>query len=728
MCWKDPRTSLLLPSGVRPSTGRSQRSSASGTPSRSLSRSKRRDAIVLPTGLALWERYTRSAVSGLAGLPVYVSDYDDALAGAAEWRHRISAWLETLGIDVRLQPSPEPGGPLDSALRHFRAGDDDDPVAAAQLSLYNDLRAVRGSHASFSFQPASAESPWTTQNLEARGDVLRMWRSMEWLSNELAGHVPLPSTQREVPDGVAHYCMNATEDDDRYHAWLSAQGEPPCLPAGPPANVTVRDGNLASSAGSIGRALHRAGVRHELWRSRPQRDGGPHDPAHPAPTRRPQFSVIVWCQAPAPRHLDRCVASVVAQTDSDWQMCLCDDASGHSAIQHLVARLSADDRYRTTTRASAGGAAAALNAALLLATGRYVVFLGADDELHPSALARIAQILDGRPETDVVYTDEDQVDEHGWRTRPVFKPGWSPDLLLSNPYMGHALAVRKDLVSELGGFRSEFDGAEQYDLMLRLAEVTAAIAHVPEVLYHRRQQTSAPAVAATGDGVLPPDAGQRALEATARRRGSDASVVPHPRVAGSYHFVRHPASRPLVSAIIPFRDEPSLTAACYRAFLDHPGYDEFELLLVDNDSALPETRALLEELGRDHRVRSIAAPGPFDWVAINNEAVRKARGELLLFLNNDVVPRSQDWLAHLVAQAERPEVGAVGARLLYPDGTDPARRRRRWRVRRIDPRPTRDQRRAPRVHGAHHPHAQCLGSHRSLPHDVPLGLRGSGRF
>jgi O-antigen biosynthesis protein len=205
-------------------------------------------------------------------------------------------------------------------------------------------------------------------------------------------------------------------------------------------------------------------------------------------------------------------------------------------------------------------------------------------------------------------------------------------------------------------------------LMLRASEKTTAIVHIPEVLYHWRTAAGS----TSGDAGAKPwafEAGRRALEDAAARRGIDATVLHHPKVPGSYHFIRTPSSRLLVSAVIPFRDEPALTAACYRSFIERPGYDNFELLLVDNDSALPETRALLENLARDHRVRLIAAPGAFNWATINNEAARKARGDLLLFLNNDIEAKSEGWLAAMVSHAERPEVGAVGARLLFPDGT-----------------------------------------------------------
>ena len=325
----------------------------------------------------------------------------------------------------------------------------------------------------------------------------------------------------------------------------------------------------------------------------------------------------------------------------------------------------------------------------------------------------------GHPEADLLYSDEDKIDDFGRRFMPTSSPAGRPDLLLSNAYMCHVLvAAASDLVSQLGGCRSEFDGAQDYDLMLRIAEMTNAIVHVPEVLYHWRTSAGS----ASGDPGAKPWAsrpGAAPSKTRPARRRIDASVVQHPRVPGSYHFVRRHQSDHLVSAIIPFRDEPALTAACYRSFIEHPGYDNFELLLVDNDSAQPETRALLEDLARDHRVRLIEAPGPFDWVAINNEAARKARGEMLLFLNNDVVARSHGWLAAMVAQAERPEVGAVGARLLYPDGTVQHAGVVVGVDARVDPRPAGNQRRdKPRLPVTHDRDAQLLGRHRSLPPDV----------
>jgi GT2 family glycosyltransferase len=680
VCWKDPRATLLLPFW-RQAIDRPLAAVVSLRHPLEVAQSlERRDAVALPMALALWECYTRRCLDGLRGLPVFVSEYSSALADQEIWRAQMTEWLVALGVVIAGGKSSMARSPLfDPSLRHFRTDEGAGGPGSAgvvlqqQIDLFDEVLGLRGPHANFGPTASSTESDWTTYVLEQRRDAARMWKGMEWLSQELAGHfLTLPPAEPGEFVSVIELAKDATEDEGRYHEWLEARGESPHNRRVATADLLAVERARGLSAKADRHTGRRARRAHSWRLGSPQAERPPSSSiavAEPDRQRRPLFSVIVPCYRPALATFDRCIASVLEQTHDDWEICLCDDASGDPALAEQLAVLAAaDPRIHVKVRASNGGISAATNDALALASGRYVVFLDHDDELHHRALERIAQTIEEHPEADVIYSDEDKIDDFGRRFMPTFKPDWSPDLLLSNAYMCHVLVLRRELVTQLGGCRSEFDGAQDYDLMLRITEITSAIVHIPEVLYHWRTSAGS----ASGDPGAKPwafEAGRRALEETARRRRIDASVVQHPRVPGSYHFMRTPKSGYLVSAIIPFRDEPALTAACYRSFIEHPGYDNFELLLVDNDSAQPETRALLEDLARDHRVRLIEAPGPFDWVAINNEAARKARGDLLLFLNNDVVARSHGWLAAMVAQAERPEVGAVGARLLYPDGT-----------------------------------------------------------
>ncbi len=637
--WKDPRISLLLPFWRR-AIGPSRPIAAMlvTRPPLAVARSlSARSALSLLTSLSLWERYVRHAIAGLSGLPVFVSAFDDSLASPVEWAEQVSEWLQGLGIV--LSPGQDRAGAarLDPALRHERAGAGPEPggglVLASQIDLHEKLLAMRGPHDAFVPPTVDDESPWVTSHLRQRHDLARLWAGLEYLGDAVTALQPerAPNGPPFHPDG---FPKDATTDTEAYHRWLHKRGEA--------ANV---------------------GAGHGLVTATTARTGSSHG--------TPRFTIVVPCYRPPAWALDRCVTSVLTQDYPNWELRIVDDASGDGPLMRQLDRIDrADPRIKVRKRTENGGISAATNEAVSAGSGEWVVFLDHDDELAAGALSRLAAAIFATQRARIIYSDEDKIDESGTRFMPAFKPEWSPDLLLSNAYMCHVLVVKRSLFDQVGGVRTEFDGAQDYDLMLRATELVdpAEIVHIPEVLYHWRTLAGS----ASGDTGAKPwafEAGRRAVEEAVRRRGIDAEVTMHPRIAGSYAVRRQVTGRARVSAVIPFRDEPTLLAECYRAFVADPGYADFELLLVDNDSVLPETRAVVAELARDRRVQVIGAPGPFDWVKINNEAVAKASGDMLLFLNNDVEARSPGWLATLVAEAERPEVGAVGARLLYPDGT-----------------------------------------------------------
>jgi GT2 family glycosyltransferase len=626
--WKDPRTALLLPFW-RSALDRPLATVLMVREPLEVAQSlDRRNSLAITTSLALWERYYRQSVAGIAGLPAFVSSFEDALDRPTEWRQELAGWLRGLGIPATLAKSS-----LDPAMRHERTGhdDEDSPVLPSQRAIFNALVGMGGPHDSFEPPDLGPESQWTESHLRHRHELGRLWSGFEWLGRQVADLVASdePGAPHQPSDG---YPKDATDDEQRYHEWLRQRGEPINVGSGP---------GIAPAA------------------------------TEPPHGQSPLFSVVVPTYRTPVWAIDRCVTSVLRQDFARWELVIVDDASGDRALlAHLQQIAASDSRISLSARQENGGISAATSDGIGRARGEYVVFLDHDDELAEGALGRLSAAIDQNPAAQLIYSDEDKIDEKGRRFMPAFKPAWSPDLLLSNAYMCHIFVVRRSLVAELGGIRSEFDGAQDYDLMLRATELLSPeeIVQVPEILYHWRTILGS----ASGDPSAKPwafEAGRRALEDAVKRRGIEADVVRHPRVPGSYYVRREVKGRPLVSAIIPFRDEPSLLVSCYRAFVTNPGHDEFELLLVDNDSALPETRAAMTELARDRRVRLLEAPGPFNWVKINNEAVEKARGDLLLFLNNDVEARSPRWLAHMVAQAQREDVGAVGARLMYPDGT-----------------------------------------------------------
>jgi O-antigen biosynthesis protein len=385
------------------------------------------------------------------------------------------------------------------------------------------------------------------------------------------------------------------------------------------------------------------------------------------PTEGPLLSIVVPVFRPALWYFRECVLSVLDQSYSNWELCLCDDGSDDAELSAAMAEFAATDtRVKALALESNGGISAASNRALAAATGEFVVLLDHDDLLTPDALAEIANVIADQGDVDVVYSDEDKIDEADRVGQPYFKPDWDPELLLSYPYLGHVMAVRREVLSLIGGFRSEFDGSQDFDLMLRATEVSRRVVHIPKVLYHWRMVAGS----AAGDPDAKPwayAASRHALEDAVTRRAIDGMVETGPFL-GAYHVRRSIQGSPTVAVVIPYRDRAAMTLDCLKSLDRAPGYPINEVLLVDNGSTEPETRALRQVLERRPRTRVLNAPGVFNWSAINNAAVAQCRSDMVLFLNNDIEASSDGWLHAMVELAERPEVGAVGARLLFPDG------------------------------------------------------------
>nr|WP_223755278.1 glycosyltransferase [Myxococcus sp. RHSTA-1-4] len=317
--------------------------------------------------------------------------------------------------------------------------------------------------------------------------------------------------------------------------------------------------------------------------------------------------------------------------------------------------IPAVDAGPATRRERNGSSIPAVNVGLAAVRGEWVGFLEADATLAPHALAEV--VLAAEPSVDVLYSDEDGLDAEGRRTAPLFKPDWSPDLLRSVNYVRRFLVARRRVLESVGGLRDGFDGAEDHDLILRLSEATRGIGHVAKLLYHSRTHPGAGPVT---------EAGARALREHLARTGETAEVTA-PTPAG--YRVRYPVrGTPKVSIIVPFKDRPDLLELLVPGLLNRTAYPNFEVLLVSNNSTKPETFALLERL-TDPRLVKLTWDFPFNYPAINNWAAKQATGELLLFLNNDMEVVDPGWLEELVSQAQRPEVGAVGCKLLFPEGT-----------------------------------------------------------
>ena len=366
--------------------------------------------------------------------------------------------------------------------------------------------------------------------------------------------------------------------------------------------------------------------------------------------------------------LRRAVASVRNQVYPHWELCICDDGSSQAGIHDLLKEFSRHDpRIRVSLSPTNEGIAAASNHALQLATGEFVGLLDHDDELSPQALFEVVKYLNAHPDTDLVYSDEDKIDPQGQRVQPFFKPDWSPDMLLSFMYTCHFSVYRKERLTEVGGFDPGCDGSQDYDLALKVTERTDAIGHIPQILYHWRIVPGSVAERATNK-LYAYEAGKRALTAALKRReiaGSVEDTFGTKEGLGFYRIKRVRDPAPLVSIIIPTRDRLELLSRCIASIEEYTTYPNYEIVIVDNDSIEPQTRAYFKQV--PHRV--ISYPGDFHFSRMMNAAARQVSGEHLLFLNNDVEVLNAEWLAALVEHASRPEVGAVGAKLLYPNHT-----------------------------------------------------------
>lgn len=384
---------------------------------------------------------------------------------------------------------------------------------------------------------------------------------------------------------------------------------------------------------------------------------------------RPCISVIVPVYRTPLHWLQKAIDSVTGQLWPHWQLCLADDASGDPELRRfLQAAAAADSRIRVIECASNGGIAAATNAALSLADGEFVAFLDHDDELHPLALYQVASLLQTRRDVDLIYTDEDKIDEHGRRYDPHFKPGWDPDLLEAINYIAHLCVLRRSLLERLGGLRPGFDGSQDHELMLRVTAAIGAerIAHIPWPLYHWRAISGSTAKAPDQKS-YPHQAGLRAVgEAVAAKgaRVSDGAFVHSYRV--EYPL---PSPAPRVSVIIPTRDGLSQLRVCIDSLLNKTRYPDFEILLVDNQSRDPDMLEYLAALAGKPQIRLLRHDAEFNYSAINNRAAEQASGSVLVLLNDDTEVLREHWLSEMVSLALRPDTGAVGAKLYYPDGS-----------------------------------------------------------
>lgn len=383
----------------------------------------------------------------------------------------------------------------------------------------------------------------------------------------------------------------------------------------------------------------------------------------------PLISIAVPAYQTPVEFLRQMIESLIVQTYSNWELCIVNASPDNEEMQKVLAEYSAgDSRVRFCNLKENLGIAENTNRAFAMAKGEFVGLLDHDDLLAPNALYEIVKILQDHPQADALYTDEDKVttelDEH---FQPHLKPDFNLDLLRSNNYICHFFVVRKSIVEKAGGFRKEFDGAQDYDFIFRCTENAGEVLHVPEILYHWRTHK-----ASTADNPASKmyafEAGKRAIEAHLERTGTKGEVS-HTQDLGFYR-VKYPVQgKPLVSVIIPNKDEKETLQTCLEMLEKNTGYQNFEIIIVENNSTTDEIFRYYKELSGNRKIHLLRWGKEFNYSAINNFATAHAKGEYLLFLNNDVKSINPDWLEEMLGVCQRPEVGGVGAKLIYPDNT-----------------------------------------------------------
>ena len=386
----------------------------------------------------------------------------------------------------------------------------------------------------------------------------------------------------------------------------------------------------------------------------------------------PFISIVMPTYNTDEKWLRAAIDSVLQQIYPNWELCIADDASTKGHVRRILEEYAErDKRIKLKFRSENGHISAASNTAFEIVNGEFVAFLDHDDMLTRHALFWVAKDILDYPDAMLWYSDEDKINKKGTRFNPYFKSDWNPDLFLSHNLITHFAVYRKTLIEDIEGFREGYEGAQDYDLVLRAIEQIspAQIRHIPRVLYHWRE--------IAGSTASRPDekpyaiiAAKKAISEHLERRNIKARVTESPDIRGTIRVqYALPVHLPLVSLIIPTRNSLKFLSRCVESILNKTDYENFEILIINNNSDDPATLDYMQQLEKNDKARIIDYPHPFSYADMNNQAVEQAQGEIIGLINNDIEVINREWLSEMVSHAVRPEVGAVGAKLWYPNNT-----------------------------------------------------------
>ena len=386
---------------------------------------------------------------------------------------------------------------------------------------------------------------------------------------------------------------------------------------------------------------------------------------------KPKISIIMPVYNTDREYLIKAIESVINQTYTNWELCIADDASTEIHVKEILKYYKEkDERIKVIFRTENGHISKASNTALSIATGDHISLLDHDDELSESALFFVVKEINEHPEAKLIYSDEDKLYFDGSRVLPYFKSDWNPDLFLSQNMINHLGVYKKSIIDEIGGFREGYEGSQDYDLAIRFIEKIKynEIMHIPRILYHWRMTEGSTAIN-TENKPYAAIAARKAIQEHLDRLNIKTKVVEAPLMPMWNRVIYDIDKNPLVSIIIPTFNGYDILKKCIDSIIKKTSYKNYEVIVVNNNSDDKKTIEYLTSINTLNNIKVIDYNKPFNYSAINNFAVKSAKGDVLVLLNNDTEVINGDWLRELVSNALRPEIGAVGAKLLYPDDT-----------------------------------------------------------
>ncbi len=412
------------------------------------------------------------------------------------------------------------------------------------------------------------------------------------------------------------------------------------------------------------------------------------------------FSIIIPVYNTPKKFLEKAILSALNQKYKNFEICIVDDNSNNEETLSILKKYEKNKKIKIIYRKKNGHISECLNSALMLAKGEYLVFLDHDDMLSPYALYENAKVINKNPNVKLIYSDEDKIDENDKRFAPYFKSDWNKDLFFSQNYINHLTVIKKEIVDKIGGFRKGYEGSQDYDLLLRSLNYINdnEIFHIPKILYHWRAIEGSTALSPQAKEYAT-NAGIKALKDFFNSQNKKVEVI-EGLISHSYKVIypvpgksfkdliepfvyselnkkiylnasdkKNDGKKPFISIIIPTKDKVDYLKRCIDSIFKYTSYKNFEIIVINNNSIEKETFEYFDTISNEKSIKIINYNIPFNYSKLNNYAVSHSKGDILVFVNNDIEIISKNWLCEMIQHNLRDEIGVVGAKLYYENDT-----------------------------------------------------------